>query len=615
MRRCGNVSQGGLTGAGRYRVMETVELTASTWEMEALMPIDNWREFFNFDTIAAAFKRSERTRRIERIDDLAPLQRVRVDDIDVAFRELGRGEPLLMITAYSVSMDMWDTRLLRQLASRYRVIIFDNRGMGKTGAGKAPWSIDRFATDTAGLIRELGYDRANVLGWSLGGDVALGLAVAYPEMVERLIIYAGDCGGPHKIAAPRYHEVLKRVFRYGYVPFGEFLAILFPPSWMKAHPDYWRSVPLHMQRFHPRRFARQNRAYEEWPGVYEKLPAIETPVLVITGTEDVSTPPENADILTERIPGARLVRFRGAGHGLMYQYPDELSQSIIEFLLMSLTLFGCGSAKSKPKVNQLSPASGEAGSQLVINGESFGSTQGVGTVHLGTTLADEVAWADTAVTVKVPSDLAAAVYGVTVTTADGSSNDINFTVIAPVVTNVKITALKPASGVAGIDVIASGSGFGTTQGKILFGPGTAVVKAWSDTSVTFTVPASSTPNTYGVKVQTSAGSKSNEAIYTLNGAPPADLSAQLKAVMSYAGGDPDPSHWTIKLLKKSTIDPNWEVVEVTQPRAVELGGGTESLQAILVWNNMLGTWECLGVGGPPWSDVEFKGESVPSDLL
>ncbi len=208
--------------------METVELTASVWEMEALMPIDNWREFFNLGTFAAAFKRSDGAQRIERVAELAPLQRVRVDDIDVAFRELGRGEPLFMITAYSVTMDMWDARLLRQLASRYRVIIFDNRGMGKTSPGTAPWSIDRFAADTAGLIRELGYDRASVLGWSLGGDVALGLAVEYPEIVERLIIYAGDCGGPHVIAAPKYHEVLRRVFRYGYVPFEEILAILFP---------------------------------------------------------------------------------------------------------------------------------------------------------------------------------------------------------------------------------------------------------------------------------------------------------------------------------------------------------------------------------------------------
>ncbi len=251
---------------------------------------------------------------------------------------------------------------------------------------------------------------------------------------------------------------------------------------------------------------------------------------------------------------------------------------------------------------------------MVISGEGFGSTQGVGTVHFGATLADEGRLGrHRHVPVKGPLGAG----GSRSIVRDG--NDVGRLLErdhlhghrASGNGRKKITALKPASGVAGIDVIASGSGFGTAQGKILFGPGTAVVKAWSDTSVTFTVPAGATPNTYGVKVQTSAGVKSNEAIYALRGSPREDLSAQLQAVMAYAGGDADPSHWTITLVKKSAIDPNWEVASVTQPRAVEQGGGTETMQAVLVWNNMLGAWECLSVAGPPWSGVDFKGERSP----
>ncbi len=89
---------------------------------------------------------------------------------------------------------------------------------------------------------------------------------------------------------------------------------------MKAHPDYWRSVPLFGQRFHPWRLARQNRAYEQWAGVYEELPTIGAPVLRWSRErrEDLD------DSAGERGPPgredprpARLVRFRGAGHGLM----------------------------------------------------------------------------------------------------------------------------------------------------------------------------------------------------------------------------------------------------------------------------------------------------------
>lgn len=282
-------------------------------------------------------------------------------------------------------------------------------------------------------------------------------------------------------------------------------------------------------------------------------------------------------------------------------------------LVLSLALAGCGSS-NKPKINSLSPTSGEASSQIVINGERFGSSQGTGTVHFADTLADEVAWGDTSITVKVPSHLAAGTYAVTVTTKDGSSNGVDFTVTGKPAPPepakvVKITSLSPSSGVAGIQVVAAGTNFGSTKGKILFGPGTAEVVSWSDTSVTFKVPANAAPNTYGVKVDTADGVKSNEAIYTLHAAPQPDMTAQLNAVAAFLGHTPEQvKDWKISLKKKSAVDPNWEVVVVTQP-------GGQTFEAMLVWNNMLGDWECLSVAGPPWTGVEFKGMAVPSDLV
>ncbi len=62
------------------------------------------------------------------------------------------------------------------------------------------------------------------------------------------------------------------------------------------------------------------------------------------------------------------------------------------------------------------------------------------------------------------------------------------------------------------------------------------------------------------------------------------------------------------LCEGSSLDPGWEVVRITVP-------GGEPFEAVLVMNNMLGGWECLKTGEPPWNGVEFKGESIPSDLL
>ena len=258
------------------------------------------------------------------------LRRVRVADIDIAYREFGAGEPLVLITAYATTMDMWDARFISRLSKRYRVIAFDNRGMGMSTTGTAEWSIDRFAADTAGLIDALGLCKTHVLGWSLGGDIALSLAVHFPEKVDKLVIYAGDCGGQQKIDPPRYLDVWRRVLRDG--PLAWVCAPLFPPEWMKQHPDCWRAVPFLKMRIRPRSILRQNKTYNDWRGVYEELPSIGSASLVVSGTRDVSTPIENAFILGERIPQAKLLLAPGAGHGLMYQYPHEFASAINEFL-------------------------------------------------------------------------------------------------------------------------------------------------------------------------------------------------------------------------------------------------------------------------------------------
>jgi len=285
-------------------------------------------------------------------------------------------------------------------------------------------------------------------------------------------------------------------------------------------------------------------------------------------------------------------------------------------IVLSLVLFGCGASSTKPEIKSLEPTSGPPGSEVVIEGGSFGATQGTGVVFFSGNEVTVVAWADTVITAKIPSDMAEATYGVTVETDQGASNTVEFKVAKGAANAPKITSLTPENGKSGDEVVIAGSNFGSTQGsgKVLFGTGTAQVEKWSDTSITFMVPANLSPNTYGVTIENSSG-KSNEAIFKI-GSEQDKLAAQKQAVIDYlkaqgqstAGSEA----WTCSLVKQSTEDPNWEVVAIGIP-----GSGSEegqAFRAMLVFNNMLGGWECLATDGPPWTGVEFKGESVPSDL-
>ena len=289
---------------------------------------------------------------------------------------------------------------------------------------------------------------------------------------------------------------------------------------------------------------------------------------------------------------------------------------VILAMTLALASFGCGEAGAKPEIKSLDPTSGPPGSEVVIEGGSFGSTQGTGMVYFSSKEVTVVAWADTVITVEVPSDMAEATYGVKVETDQGASNEVEFKVTEGDANAPKITSLDPENGASGDEVVINGSNFGKTQdgGEVLFGTGTAEVSKWSDTSITITIPPNLGPNTYGVTVETGEG-KSNEAIFKI-GSDEDKLDAQKQAVVAYlqaqgqstAGSD----MWTCTLVKQSTQDPNWEVVGIGIP-----GSGSEegqAFKALVVYNNMLGNWECLSADGPPWTGVEFKGESVPSDL-
>ena len=100
-------------------------------------------------------------------------------------------------------MDMWNPLLLEKLTSaNYKVIIFENRGVGESTVGTKQFSISQFANDTSGLLDVLRISKADVLGWSEGGFIAQQLALTYPDKVDKLILYATSCGGSNDRPTP-----------------------------------------------------------------------------------------------------------------------------------------------------------------------------------------------------------------------------------------------------------------------------------------------------------------------------------------------------------------------------------------------------------------------------
>jgi pimeloyl-ACP methyl ester carboxylesterase len=269
----------------------------------------------------------------ELMSENATIQMVHVNDIEMAYKVFGEGEPLVLIMGYGSAMDLWPPRFLDLLSRSYKVIVFDNRGMGYSTAPPGNFSIEEMADDAAGLLDALEIEQAHVLGWSMGSLVAQEVAFRHPERVDKLVLYASNCGGAEAVQPSP--EVLEELTNTSGTPEEvgmRLFGLLFPPEFLKENPEFYKEFPMPTEPSHPENMGRQAGAIAAWNGSCDRLYQIECPVLLIAGTEDVITPPDNSLIMAERIPGSWLVRFEGAGHGLMYQYPERLASIVSAFL-------------------------------------------------------------------------------------------------------------------------------------------------------------------------------------------------------------------------------------------------------------------------------------------
>jgi pimeloyl-ACP methyl ester carboxylesterase len=265
-----------------------------------------------------------------------PTKKIHVGDIDIAYKVFGKGDPFLLISGSGLVMDGWNPSILRNLSSNHTVIIFDNRGVGNTTAGIKPFSIVQFANDTSGLLDALKIQKADVLGFSMASFIAQELALLHPEKVNRLILYGASCGGKENIPqSPEVVKILSDVVNNRLQDQEKALSVTFPLSWIKSHPHF--TFPQPKETISPSTLKQQFNIVEDWfatnwSGICSQLSKISIPTLVITGTEDVAVPAANSLIIAAKIPSSWLVQIKGAGHGLMYQYPEKLSKVLQTFL-------------------------------------------------------------------------------------------------------------------------------------------------------------------------------------------------------------------------------------------------------------------------------------------
>ncbi len=252
-----------------------------------------------------------------------------IGDAVIGYRSLGAGAPLLLIMGYAGTMEAWDQTLVKTLASSRRVILFDNRGMGRSTGADSSFSIEKMAQDALALLDALGIEKADILGWSMGSLIAQEMAILAPEKTGKLILYG---------SAPDTKRIMKAVEAMETMAPDIFIAQLFPEDWAKENPDIFKRLPPLGAAPDPAVLRKQQDAMASWKGVRNRLTNKNKDILLIAGEEDAITPPEESLSLAARLPGAWVVRFKGAGHWLMYQTPEDFAKTVLLFLDARQTL-------------------------------------------------------------------------------------------------------------------------------------------------------------------------------------------------------------------------------------------------------------------------------------
>lgn len=256
-----------------------------------------------------------------------------------AYRQLGptAGIPVVMLNHWGAVLDNFDPRIVDGLAATRPVIAVDYRGVGASG-GKAPLTVAETADDAIALIRALGFERVDILGFSLGGFVAQDIALKAPDLVRKVILTGtGPAGGTGiaDVGTVSWPLIIKGVLTFRDPKFylfftstenGRRAAKEFLERLKERKSDRDRSITVTA-------FLRQLKAIKAWgQQTPQDLAAIQKPVLVVNGDHDIMVPSSNSSDLARRLPQSELVLYTDAGHGGIFQYHEAFVSKALEFL-------------------------------------------------------------------------------------------------------------------------------------------------------------------------------------------------------------------------------------------------------------------------------------------
>lgn len=258
-----------------------------------------------------------------------------INGLNIWSERRGDGAPLLFITGSGGDLRRKPSAMDGPLAREFDMVAYDQRGLGQTDKPDGPYSMADYAEDAAGVLEELDWASASVIGVSFGGMVAQELAVRHPGRIRKLVLCCTSPGGAGGASYP-LHTLIgmnREAEARKMIPISD---TRHDAAWQAAHPeafqtmldmrmaDPWADEPRRAMGAELQLLARKDH------DVWDRLPSITAPTLICAGRYDGIATPANQEAMASRIPGAQLRFFEG-GHLFMLQ--DRAAfPAIAEFL-------------------------------------------------------------------------------------------------------------------------------------------------------------------------------------------------------------------------------------------------------------------------------------------
>ena len=258
---------------------------------------------------------------------------VQAGDIRLATESRGSGDSVLLVSGGVLDMDQWDAQM-EALSDGYRVIRFDQRGVGESDKPAGGYTLAQFTQDTLALIETLDLAPCVLVGSSLGALVALEVAALQPQSVRALVLAAAPAGmGGTPIPTETQAQMLAGASLPLELAVAALLGVVFASDYPQTHPELVvRAVEKRRVHSPPPLAALSPIQSAAQYDARARAATVHTPTLVIHGEEDRLSPIANARSLAAHLGSARLVPLPGAGHAVVVEAAEAVTAAVQEFL-------------------------------------------------------------------------------------------------------------------------------------------------------------------------------------------------------------------------------------------------------------------------------------------